>query len=81
MSLAGGTALDEKAARSLAPSLVVLDAATVEEAVAFVRRLREDPETRPTAIAVLSHSHEAVVPVVSATGVAVAVLSLLRSAP
>jgi PAS domain S-box-containing protein len=46
------------AARALAPRLVVLDASTVEEAVSFVRRLREDPHTRPTAIAVLSHSHE-----------------------
>jgi two-component system NtrC family sensor kinase len=45
-----------EAARALAPKLVVLDAATVEEAVSFVRRLRQDPDTRPTAIAVLSHS-------------------------
>ena len=57
-AFAGDPQAGFEAARSLAPSLVVLDAATVEEAVSFMRRLRADPETRPTAIAVLSHSHE-----------------------
>jgi PAS domain S-box-containing protein len=57
-AFAGDPQTGFETARSLAPSLVVLDASTVEEAVAFVRRLREDPETRPTAIAVLSHSHD-----------------------
>jgi len=57
-AFAGDPQTGFEAARSLAPSLVVLDASTVEEAVSFVRRLREDPATRPTAIAVLSHSHE-----------------------
>jgi PAS domain S-box-containing protein len=57
-AFAGDSQTGFEAARSLAPSLVVLDASTVEEAVSFVRRLRQDPETRPTAIAVLSHSHE-----------------------
>src|SRR5439155_26377065 len=33
-------------------------AAAAQEAVSFVRRLRQDPETRPTAIAVLSQSLE-----------------------
>jgi len=47
-----------EAARSLAPRLVVVAAADAQEAASFVRRLREDPETRPTAIAVLSQSAE-----------------------
>ena len=57
-AFAGDPEAGLQAARALAPRLVVLDASTVEEAVTFVRRLREDPDTRPTAIAVLSHSHE-----------------------
>jgi len=57
-AFAGDPEAGFEAARALAPRLVVLDASTVEEAVTFVRRLREDPHTRPTAIAVLSHSHE-----------------------
>ena len=57
-AFAGDPEAGLEAARSMAPSLVVLDASTVEEAVSFVRRLRQDPDTRPTAIAVLSHSHQ-----------------------
>ena len=45
-----------EAARSLGPQMVVVAAGDVREAASFVRRLRQDPETRPTAIAVLSQS-------------------------
>jgi PAS domain S-box-containing protein len=57
-AFAGDPQTGFEAARSLAPRLVVLAAADVQEAVSFVRRLRQDPETRPTAIAVLSQSLE-----------------------
>ena len=57
-AFAGDPEAGFEAARTMAPRLVVLAASTVEEAVTFVRRLREDPHTRPTAIAVLSHSDE-----------------------
>jgi PAS domain S-box-containing protein len=57
-AFAGDPQAGFEAARSLAPKLVVLAAADVQEAVSFVRRLRDDPETRPTAIAVLSQSLE-----------------------
>ena len=57
-AFAGDPEAGLEAARSMAPSLVVLDASTVDEAVSFVRRLRQDPDTRPPAIAVLSHSHQ-----------------------
>ena len=57
-AFAGDPQTGFEAARSLSPRLVVLAAADVQEAVSFVRRLRQDPETRPTAIAVLSQSLE-----------------------
>ena len=37
---------------------MVLAASDVQEAVSFVRRMRQDPETRPTAIAVMTASLE-----------------------
>ena len=57
-AFAGDPQTGFEAVRSLAPRLVVLAAADVQEAVSFVRRLRQDPETRPTAIAVLTQSLE-----------------------
>jgi PilZ domain-containing protein len=44
-----GSALD--AARAINPSLVILDLATLESAVALIRRLRADPATRAIGIA------------------------------
>jgi PAS domain S-box-containing protein len=57
-AFAGDPQAGFEAARALSPRLVVLAAADVQEAVSFVRRLRQDPDTRPTAIAVLSQSLE-----------------------
>jgi len=57
-AFAGDPQAGFEAARSLGPQLVVVGFGDVAEAVAFVRRLRQDPETRPTAIAVLSQTLE-----------------------
>ena len=45
-----------EAARSVQPSLVIVDAGGHEEALAFVRRMRKDPVVRSTGIAVFSRS-------------------------
>ena len=57
-AFAGDAQAGLEAARSLAPHLVVLDASAVDEAISFLRRLRADPDTRGTSIAVLSHAHQ-----------------------
>ena len=45
-----------EAARSVQPSLLIVDAGGHEEALAFVRRMRRDPLVRSTGIAVFSRS-------------------------
>jgi two-component system cell cycle sensor histidine kinase/response regulator CckA len=45
-----------EAARSIKPSLLIVDAGGHAEAIAFVRRMRKDPVVRSTGIAVFSRS-------------------------
>jgi diguanylate cyclase (GGDEF)-like protein/PAS domain S-box-containing protein len=52
-SFAVDTEAAAEAARALTPSLIVVDGGR-QDALAMVRKLREDPSTRPTAIAVVS---------------------------
>src|SRR5688572_1904315 len=45
-----------EAARTVQPSLLIVDAGSHEEALAFVRRMRKDPVVRSTGIAVFSRA-------------------------